>query len=108
VFAPHSKLRAWVTPAQRGTGNTARAADETQEPTPAERRAAMTWAQRCRRVFNIDIQTCQACDAAVKVIASIEVPAVIQKLRTHLQGKAAPEPLHLLPAARAPPASLFG
>ncbi len=52
VFAPNNKLRALVTPAKRGKGNQSRAADETQ--TPAERRAAMTWAQRLKRVFNID------------------------------------------------------
>ena len=29
----------------------------------------MTWAQRLKRVFNIDIATCSACGGAVKVIA---------------------------------------
>lgn len=45
VFAPNSKLRAWVTPAKRtkaNKANKARAADEAQDQTPAERRAAMT------------------------------------------------------------------
>ena len=108
VFAPNSKLRALVTPAKRGRGNKARAADETQDQTPAERRAAMTWAQRLKRVFNIDIETCRECGGAIKVIACIEDPVVIQKLLTHLKEKAAPEPLGLLPCARAPPAGLFG
>ena len=44
VFAPNSKHRALVTPAKRGKGNNARLSDE--PPTPAERRASMTWAQR--------------------------------------------------------------
>jgi rRNA maturation protein Nop10 len=30
----------------------------------------MTWAQRLKRVFGIDIETCPACGGAVKVIAS--------------------------------------
>jgi len=34
------------------------ALDEAQDQTPTERRAAMTWAQRLKRVFNIDIETC--------------------------------------------------
>ena len=38
VFAPNSKYRAWVTPAKRGKGNRAKAVDDTQEQTPAERR----------------------------------------------------------------------
>ena len=31
-----------------------------EEPTPAERRASMTWAQRLKRVFGIDVETCPA------------------------------------------------
>lgn len=53
VFTPNSKHRALVTPAKRGKGNPAKTTDET--PTPVERRASMTWAQRLKRVFNIDI-----------------------------------------------------
>ena len=34
----------------------------------------MSWAQRLKRVFNIDISTCDVCGSAVKVIASIEDP----------------------------------
>ncbi len=30
------------------------------EPTPAERHAPMSWAERLRREFNIDIETCPA------------------------------------------------
>ena len=37
----------------------------------------MTWAQRLKRVFNIDIETCEACGGRVKVIACIEDPAII-------------------------------
>ena len=33
----------------------------------------MTWAQRLKRVFNIDIAICEECDGAVNVIDSIEV-----------------------------------
>lgn len=68
----------------------------------------MTWAQRLKRVFNIDIETCGDCGGAVKVITCIEDPAVIEKILTHLKEKAAPEPLTLLPSARAPPTALFG
>ena len=46
VFAPNSAHRAQVTPAKRGKGNKARTADAAEDATSAERRAAMTWAQR--------------------------------------------------------------
>lgn len=108
VFAPNSKHRTLVTPAKRGKGSKPQALDEAQDQTPAERRAAMTWAQRLKRVFNIDIETCTECGGSVKVIACIEDPVVIKKILTHLKEKAAPEPADLLPSVRAPPqASLF-
>ena len=70
VFAPNSRYRARVTPAKRGRGGQhARTADP-EEPTPAERRAAMSWAQRLKRVFGIDIETCPACGGAMRIIAS--------------------------------------
>ena len=108
VFAPNSKHRALVTPAKRGKGNKPKVPDEGQEKTPAERRAAMSWAQRLKRVFNIDIETCSACGGAVKVIACIEDPAVIEKILTHIDEKGASEMASRLPPSRAPPqASLF-
>lgn len=99
VFAPNSKHRALVTPAKRGKGKKTKTSDQT----PTERRAAMTWAQRLKRVFNIDIETCGECGGAVKVIACIEDPAVIKKILDHLNEKAASMRMNLLPESRAPP-----
>ena len=41
------------------------------DKTPAERHVAMTWMQRLKRVFNIDIETCERCVGQVKIIACI-------------------------------------
>ena len=57
VFAPNSRLRPRVTPARRNPR------DNDQTDTP--RHAAMTWAQRLKRVFKIDIETCYQCGSAV-------------------------------------------
>ena len=38
------------------------------------------WAQRLKRVFGIDIETCQACGGAMKIIACIEDPSVIREI----------------------------
>jgi hypothetical protein len=74
-----------------------------------EQHAAMTWAQRLKRVFNIDISTCDACGGAVRVIASIEDPVVIKQILAHLQRKAESKEFNPLPESRAPPqGSLFG
>jgi len=103
VFAPNSKHRAEVTPAKRGKVKKPRSLDENQ--TPAECRAAMTWAKRLKRVFGIDIETCAECGGDVKIIACIEDPAVIQKILAHLDDIAVPADLSLLPECRAPPAT---
>jgi hypothetical protein len=40
----------------------------------------MTWAQRLKRVFGIDIETCSVCGGAVRIITCIEDPVVIEKI----------------------------
>ena len=63
----------------------------------------MSWAQRLKRVFAIDIETCSVCGGSMKVIAAIEDPVVIKKILTHLRGKMPiVEPVRL-PQSRAPP-----
>ena len=85
VFAPNSHHRAWVTPARRGRGNKATVA--ASEATPVARHAAMSWAQRLKRVFNIDIETCSVCGGSMNVIACVEDPLVIKKILTHVRSK---------------------
>jgi hypothetical protein len=71
VFAPHSQLRAAVTPAHRGVGAAKQpVADPAQPPPP--RHVAMGWAQRLKRVFGIEIDTCQRCGGTLSIVASIE------------------------------------
>ena len=98
VFAPHHRRREQVTPARRGR----RQAKATDEPTPAPH-VEMTWTQRLQRVFKIDIETGDHCGGAVKVIASIEDPAVIKQILAHLERRAAPATPDFRPFARAPP-----
>ena len=100
VFAPNSKHRALVTPAKRGKGKPPRSLDD--DTALAERRAAMTWAQRLKRVFDIDVTTCCECGGDVKIIASVEDPTVIQKILAHLDDNAT-STAALLPDCRAPP-----
>jgi transcription elongation factor Elf1 len=53
----------------------------------AERNAAMTWAQRLKRVFNIDIVVCGRCGGSVRVIACTEDQDVINRILAHLDSK---------------------
>ncbi len=63
----------------------------------------MSWAQRLKRVFNIDIETYRVCGSSMKVIACIEEPLVIKKILTHLRGQALCVDTAGLPQSRAPP-----
>ena len=105
VFAPNSKHRALVTPAGRGKGSRQAkpTGDDADERAPAERHAAMTWAQRLKRVFNIDISTCEKCQGPVRIIACVEDPAVIQLILNHLASQETTDQQASPPPGRAPP-----
>ena len=63
----------------------------------------MTWMQRLKRVFNIDIETCENCKGPVKIIACIEDPAVIAKILKYLKEKAVTDSSAQRLPKRAPP-----
>jgi len=101
LTGPNSKYRIEVTPAKRGKGRTHQ---ENEDKTSLQRHQALTWAQRLKRVFNIDISICPKCGDDAKVIACIEDQAAIDKILQHLQAKdALPRLSALLPATRASP-----
>ena len=74
VFSPHNKLREHVVPQK--------SVEEQEDPKP--KAYSMTWAQRLKRVFAIEIEKCEKCGGSVRIIASIEDPDVIQKILKHL------------------------
>ena len=92
-----------MTPAKRGRGGQPATAADAEEPTPAERHAAMTWARRPKRVFGIDIETCAVCGGAMRIIACIEDVDVIEKILTHLDVKRAESEASRRPPSRASP-----
>jgi len=103
VLAPNHRWRGWVTPA--GRGKELKTGANTEPRTPAECHAVMTWAQRLKRVFNIDIEVCDRCGGAVKVIACIEDQETIDRILDHLRRKEHDTPVRppLAPPTRAPP-----
>jgi hypothetical protein len=127
---PNSRHRVTITPDLRN--KTKQALPTGQEKTRAQKHQSMTWAQRLKLVFGIEIETCEQCVAVVKVIVSIdkstekpictehparrlrhrdvsnEHPLVIQKILSHLNTKN-DEVVELLPPqSRTPPQiSLF-
>ena len=85
ILAPNHRWRGLVTPARRGKGATPVSNAEVRST--AERHAAMTWAQRLKRVFNIDIVVCARCGGSIRVIACIEDQDVIERILAHLRDK---------------------
>jgi len=100
VFAPHHALRAAITSA--GRGHSARHIDVDAER-PVPKHAPMTWAQRLKRVFAIDIEICRRCGGKLRVIASIEDPALIERILAHRKQRPQTEQPGSPFAARAPP-----
>ncbi|MFT6389607.1 MAG: hypothetical protein ACJAUP_003000 [Cellvibrionaceae bacterium] len=108
-MAPNSKRRIFVTPAKRGKGNTQKQGLKADEPARVDCHQSMTWAERLKRVFNIDITICSRCGGAVSIIACIEDPLINKKILAHLDAKSgAPTAVYQLLEPRAPPqATLF-
>ena len=52
--------------------------------------APLTWAQRLKRVFNIEITLCPLCGGTMRVIADITDPDVIQKILDHIEAQPPP------------------
>ena len=108
VLAPNHRWRGLVTPAKRGKG--AMRPVDSDVVSSTQRHAAMTWAQRLKRVFNIDIEVCSRCGGSVRVIVEasnrcIEDQDVIDRILAHLREteKEAPTLPHLATPSRAPP-----
>jgi len=76
---------------------------------PVSKHVALSWAQRLKRVFAIDIEHCRRCGGKLRVIASIEDPALIERILAHLEPLPAGEPPRAPFTPRAPPQPLpFG
>lgn len=64
--------------------------------------AVLCWAQRLKRVFGIDVNTCVYCGGTVRIVASVEEPKTIRAILDHFEKHGALEPAHYRPAPRAP------
>ena len=106
VLAPNHRWCGLVTPAKRGKG--AMRPVDSDVVSSTQRHAAMTWAQRLKRVFNIHIEVCSPCLGSGRVIACIEDQDVIDEILAHLRQKEQGTPTlpHLAPPSRAPPEKL--
>lgn len=103
VFAPASPDRVRVVPRTRAAANQAR---ECSEPSATDQERALTWAQRFKRVFAIDIEACRRCGGKLRVVASIEEQARIGRILENLGSDSEPvDPAH--PSRALPPGDLL-
>ena len=70
--------------------------------------APLTWAQRLKRVFEIDITLCPRCGGQLRVIADITDPELIGKILAHVNSRAPPRLLPARAEPRTTPLDLFG
>ena len=95
VFAPNAKIRELIVPKNNKT-TVKKVKDKgddkkTDEATSQEELVApLTWAQRLKRVFNIDMTLCPLCGGAMRVIADITDPDLIQKTLDHIAAQPPP------------------
>ena len=87
VFAPNARHRALLVEKPR-----VRIPSATEEPKARASRAAMTWMQRLRRVYDIDVSVCPKCAGALNVLAVITDPPVITSILAHLAKREARAP----------------
>ncbi len=103
VFAPNHALRRQITQTKP---QKALSQIQHQHKTTSYR---LTWAERLKRVFHIDIERCEHCRGKVSIIATIKDPIVIKKILDHLDAKQSLDsiPAYQLPHAQAPPSQYF-
>ena len=94
VFAPNARMRKLIVPTKRKKTKSKLDQNECTSIAKSESAdeliAPLTWAQRLKRVFNIDISVCPLCGGTMRVIADIIDPDIIQKILDHIEAQPPP------------------
>ena len=83
VLAPHARWRSHVVRYGRPAPDV-QAREREAGPRAAGPRGARTWAALMRRVFDLDVLACPRCGGRLRLIATVEDPAVVGKILAHL------------------------
>jgi hypothetical protein len=67
----------------------------------------LSWAERLKRVFDIDISVCPLCGGTLRVIADVTDPDTIQTILAHLRQRAPPDAVHRQRPGQGPQNDLF-
>jgi hypothetical protein len=88
VLAPNYKYRKLIVPTPLATTPNQGAVDQSQDDNiknDSTKKKRITWAQLLKRVFKMDMETCNVCGGKMAVISAITDPEVIQKILEHLK-----------------------
>jgi hypothetical protein len=107
VLAPHYKYRKQIVPVkivepELLVMEPANVGQEIPSEKPKAKAKRMSWARLLKRVFNIDVSTCNKCQGKVRIISAIEDPKIIKQILDHLH---LPSTAPRLMPARGPPNS---
>ncbi len=69
--------------------------------------APLSWAERLKRVFDIDISVCPLCGGTLRVIADVTDPDAIQTILAHLRQRAPPDAVYRQRPGQGPQNDLF-
>ncbi|MGH8864723.1 MAG: transposase [Burkholderiales bacterium] len=97
ILAPHAKQRSQVIPSAGGQRRRQRKEPLADRAVVATRRADMStaplsWMERLKRVFAIDLSVCPQCGGRLRVIADITDPQVIKRILQHVARQQGPDP----------------
>jgi len=67
----------------------------------------LSWAERLKRVFDIDISVCPLCGGTLRVIADVTDPDAIQTILAHLRQRAPPDAVRRQRPGQRPQNDLF-
>jgi len=83
VLAPHARWRSHGVRYGRPAPDV-NAREREASPRAAGTPGAWTWAALMRRVFDLDVLACPRCGGRLRLIATVEDPAVVSKILAHL------------------------
>lgn len=96
VFAPNARIRKRIVPTKGKKAKIKKKSDKGEHKPETEAKveddliAPLSWAQRLKRVFNLDINLCPFCGGTLRVIADITDPVIIQKILNHIEAQPPP------------------
>ncbi len=96
VLAPNASIRSAIVPGKQrqktqSDNDSPRDTDKApQSPAPDTLIAPLSWAERLKRIFQIDVLACPRCGGTLRIIGDVTDPMIIRKILDHIAARAPP------------------